>query len=294
MQDKVQRAARCRHATGAALICMNPQILLSLSAMGENMVPPEHTRKKEHSPGSKWGISPMTEMCWRLGKASPQSLQRGKEHQLWGLSNEAAMELQCCLPGSIAGSFITHTVGRVDLSPWGCNRYDRTMWRKELTVLASHECNKWNAPRRSKQLLTLLKDTNSQATHEGTLCDLPYLTWCLFYLCQPHSLSMATFKMNYFSHYTDSFDFKKVHSPELGQAGERPGKQLGPATANRCRTSWSWGKENLLQTSRASQREEPDSYMLSCCYSTLQVNHPTHLMFPKTFRKDQRLQVSPG
>lgn len=278
-------------------------------------------------------------MCWRLGKASPQSLQRGKEHQLWDLSNEAAMELQCCLPGSIAGSFITHTVGRVDLSPWGCNRYDRTMWRKELTVLASHECNKWNAPRRSKQLLTLLKDTNSQATHEGTLCDLPYLTWCLFYLCQPHSMSMATFKMNYFSHYTDSFDFKKVHSPELGQAGERPGKQLfyksssrpsfvellqrwhlkfpfatwvtnsigreegemrgkwpklGPTTANGYRTFWSWGKENLLQTSRASQREEPDNYMLSCCYSTLQVNHPTHLMFPKTFRKDQRLQVSPG
>lgn len=37
---------------------------------------------------------------------------------------------------------------------------------------------------------------------------------------------MATFKMNYFSHYTDSFDFKKVHSPELGHACERPGKQL--------------------------------------------------------------------
>lgn len=30
--------------------------------MGENMVPPEHTRKKEHSSGSKWGISPMTDV----------------------------------------------------------------------------------------------------------------------------------------------------------------------------------------------------------------------------------------
>lgn len=76
MQDKVQRAARCRHATGAALICMNPQILLSLSAMGENMVPPEHTRKKEHSPGSKWGISPMTDVLETWKSITPMLAAR--------------------------------------------------------------------------------------------------------------------------------------------------------------------------------------------------------------------------